>query len=300
MKYYPIDEAIARSVKRANSFYEYEENEATARYRALVDEAYEIAGRHKTRVDQMYHVKIDSILDTYARRLADNMNESFRIEASCASWLIAGGGNFPMAKKEKQNQRRDKNFAEWREINDLIHVKLMGVGTGGISSDDPEAVEKLRREVEALEESQEQMKSVNAYFRKYGALDGCPFLGMDMIQRLKADMARGQEFGQGRVPFESYALANNSASIRQKKARVEELLKKAETEYAGWEFPGGRVELNKGANRVQIIFDSKPDEATRDKLKGNGFRWAPSQSSWQRMLNSNGIYAAKRLFPPAG
>lgn len=46
---------------------------------------------------------------------------------------------------------------------------------------------------------------------------------------------------------------------------------------------------------MQIIFDGKPDADIRATLKQNGFRWAPSQGAWQRMLNQNGIYAAKQV-----
>ena len=44
--------------------------------------------------------------------------------------------------------------------------------------------------------------------------------------------------------------------------------------------------------RVQLVFDGKPDNETRDLLKKNGFKWAPSQGAWQRQLNNAGKYAA--------
>ena len=47
--------------------------------------------------------------------------------------------------------------------------------------------------------------------------------------------------------------------------------------------------------RVQFIFDDKPDEETRELLKANGFRWAPSQGAWQRQLTPAGKAAAKRV-----
>lgn len=33
----------------------------------------------------------------------------------------------------------------------------------------------------------------------------------------------------------------------------------------------------------------------RALLKSYGFRWAPSEGAWQRMLNDNGRYAAKQV-----
>ena len=47
--------------------------------------------------------------------------------------------------------------------------------------------------------------------------------------------------------------------------------------------------------RLQIIFDGKPDPEVRAVLKKNGFKWAPSQGAWQRMLNSAGKYALNRV-----
>ncbi|EGT4873313.1 YodL domain-containing protein, partial [Clostridioides difficile] len=71
----------------------------------------------------------------------------------------------------------------------------------------------------------------------------------------------------------------------------------------GWEFDGGKVEANTEANRLQIFFEDKPDEATREALKSNGFRWSPKAGAWQRQLTSNAYYAAdyvKAIAPLTG
>ena len=96
-------------------------------------------------------------------------------------------------------------------------------------------------------------------------------------------------------PFESWALSNNNAEIRRVKARIEELSRRAETEFSGWEFAGGHVEMNHQENRLQVFFNGKPDADVRSELKGNGFRWAPSVGAWQRQLTDNAIRAADRL-----
>ena len=46
---------------------------------------------------------------------------------------------------------------------------------------------------------------------------------------------------------------------------------------------------------MQLIFADKPDADTRQALKSEGFKWAPSQGAWQRQLNQNAIRAAARL-----
>lgn len=73
------------------------------------------------------------------------------------------------------------------------------------------------------------------------------------------------------------------------------LSKQAQQEFSGWEFDGGRVEMNREDNRLQVFFDGKPDADTRAELKSSGFRWAPSVGAWQRQLTDNAIRAADRL-----
>ena len=139
MSYYTINEEAARRANDMNSFRDYKAGSATAEYRRMVDAATELAERQKQRVDPMYHEKIDRLLEIYCRKLAENMNASYSIEARCPSILISGGGNFPVRKKEKQNAARDRNLEEWNYIQGLLD-KIRSVGTGGISSDDPQAV----------------------------------------------------------------------------------------------------------------------------------------------------------------
>lgn len=293
VRYYPINEAAARRANDANSYRDYVPGSATAQYRSAVDRAAELAQAQKERVDPMYHDKIDGLLDTYARKLAENMNNRYAIEGRVPSVLVAGGSNFPTGKKEKQNAARHRNMEDWQDIQGLLD-KIRSTGMGGISADDPQAVAKLEAKLAGLEQSQENMKAVNAYFRRHKTLDGCTVLPPEQIEKLKADMAQSWHLDKSR-PFQSFELSNNNAEIHRTRERIEALKSREQQGYAGWEFDGGRVEANKEANRLQIFFDEKPDAAVRDELKANGFRWAPSAGAWQRQLNSNAYRAADRI-----
>ena len=290
--YYPISEAAAKRAKEAISYSDYKPGSATAEYRHYVDEAAEIAARQKKRVDPSFHEKIDGLLDAYARKLAANMNKGYEITARVPSIMIAGGSNFPVRKKEKQNAAADKNMEEYREIQGLLD-KIRSTGMGGISADDPNAVSKLESKLAKLEQAQETMKAVNAYYRKNKTLDGCPHLSPEQIEKLKASMSGS--YRANPKPFESYQLSNNNAEIHRLKDRITALTRRKELGYVGWEFDGGRVEANTADNRLQIFFDEKPDKEIREELKGNGFRYAPSAEAWQRQLNDNAIYAADRI-----
>lgn len=172
---------------------------------------------------------------------------------------------------------------------------------GGISADDPDAVSKLQAKLANLQESQETMKAVNAYYRKHKTLDGCPDLPPQTLEKLKADMAQGWHLED--KPFASWALSSNNAEIHRIKARIEGLTRKEQTPFAGWEFDGGKVEINREENRLQVFFDGKPDPDTRAELKDGGFRWAPSAGAWQRQLTDNAFRAAdtiKAIAPVTG
>ena len=290
--YYSINEGAARRAKEMNSYSDYKPGSATAEYRHYVDNAFEIAQAQKKRVDPMYHEKIDSLLDTYARKLAANMNHSFAIDARVPSILIAGGSNFPVRQKEKQNAARDSNMREWQYIQGLLD-KIRSTGMGGIRQDDPQAIPKLEKKLAGLEKAQETMKAVNAYYRKHGTLDGCPHLSPENLEKLKAAMVSGWHYEK--KPFQSWELSNNNAEIRRIRQRIDSLTRAKETVYVGWEFEGGHVEANREQSRLQVFFEDKPDAEARQQLKEHGFRWAPSVGAWQRLLNGNAYYAADRI-----
>lgn len=293
--YYPINEELARKAKEMISFYDYVEGSQTKEYRLMVDNVHHIGENQKKKVDEIHHEKIDKTVDAYAKRLADNFNKRNEITARMPSIMIAGSGNFDNLRKEKQSLALDANFEEFQQIQELIE-KIRGIGTAGISSDDDQAIEKLKAKLEKLQGKQEIMKKANAYFRKHKTMDGCPGLSEKTITEITKNMAdwskRYKTIGK---PFEAFQLSNNNANIRQVKKRIEALEKKKGATFAEWEFCGGAVIANKKENRFQVVFDEKPDAETRDKLRKNGFRWAPSAGVWQRQLNGNAYYAADRI-----
>ena len=135
------------------------------------------------------------------------------------------------------------------------------------------------------------MKAVNAYYRKHKTLEGCPELTAEQVEKVTASMS--QDWRKDPVPFPSYLLTNNNANIRRVRQRIEELSNRSE--FVGWTFPGGEAKVNEAENRLQLLFEEKPDTDTRQALKSEGFKWAPSQGAWQRQLNQNAIRAAARL-----
>ena len=162
-----------------------------------------------------------------------------------------------------------------------------------ISSDDPEAVEKLTEKLEACQKRQEYMKAVNTFYRKNGTVHGCPGISEETAEKLDEAVRRGYSWET--APFPSYELSNNNAEIHRLEKRIERLKNEHDLGFAGWEFDGGEAVANTEKSRLQLFFDEKPDVEKRTVLKRNGFRWTPTEGAWQRLLNDNAIYACDRI-----
>ncbi len=298
--YYPIDENMARRSHEMMSLRDYKAGSATAEYRAAIDKAAALVEQQKQEVSPFYHDKLDALLDRYARRLAQWTNDRNRNGASCPSVPVCGPANFPVRKKEKQNARDGSLWKEYEEINGILS-KIERVGTGPIDFSDPNAREMLVARLETAKSLHESKKQANAYYRKHKTLDGCP----GITEKDREWLTRPGVFAKGDgsplalygVPFPTYDLQLDNAAIKRYAARLEEydkLHSQRDTD-AGTEFDGGRIVHNVEQNRLQILFDNKPDEETRATLKSHGFRWSPKNQAWQRQLTPNAIYDANHI-----
>ncbi len=300
VRYYEISEATARRANDANSMRDYKPGSATAEYRAAVDKAAALVASKKAAVSPYYHDKLDSLLDRYARRLAEYYNAYYRNEASCPSILISGGSNFPVNKKNKQNARRDSLWQEYQQIEGILD-KIKGIGTGAVDLADPHAREILTDQLNAYQKSLDDAKAANAYYRKHKTLDGCPGIGPKEREWLtrpgvfaKGDGSPLELYG---CPFPPYELQSRRGYIKRVADRLAELDKRQAEQAQPTEstkFDGGEIVRNLEADRLQILFDDKPDEDTRAALKSNGFRWSPRFQAWQRQLTANAESAARR------
>ncbi len=204
-----------------------------------------------------------------------------------------------------------RSVEEGKRAEELAR-RAAAVGTGGISSDDPEAVVKLKEKLAKMEANQDAMKRANKAYRlsvKMG-INGKDELDLDDLTTVDAIANKTgfdpngdgfkmaikwkPEYSWEKGPFHGYPLTNNNANIRRVKARIVEL-QNAPTETVETEYVSFKITESVEDNRVQIFFDRKPDADIRRHLKQAGFRWAPTvgaDGAWQRHLNSAGRYAA--------
>ena len=298
--YYEINETTARAAWEMVHMSDYEKDRATNEYRAAVDNAAVLVEQKKQTTSSFYYAKLDALLDSYARRLADWTNAYNRNEASCPSVLISGAGNFPTRKKEKQNAREGALWEQYREIEKILD-KIRGIGTGPVDLTDPDARAILEDQRATAQKLLDDAKAANAYYRKHKTLDGCPGITekeMEWLTRTGVFASGdGTPIALYGCPFPAYELSSRREKIKRIEARLAELDRLEQMQNADdneTEFDGGRIVRNAAENRLQIIFDDMPDAETRAALKAEAFRWSTKNKAWQRQLTENAERAARR------
>lgn len=292
--YYSINEASARTAHQMMSFSDYKEGSKTAEYKGYVDRAYELADRiAAARPDQADRVY--SMAARYSKRMANYMNQDSHIGCMCPSVMISGPSNFPVRKKEKQNQAWDKNHQFFNETQGILS-KMESIlhGKELIKSGDEDAVEKLEEKLKSLKDMQELMKAANKAIRMTDAEKGDGLLKDMGYTAEQIKELRTPDFC-GRVGYPPYALQYNNANIHRVEGRLKELRDEKEKGMLETENKFFKIAENTETMRLQLYFDGKPDPEVRNVLKSNGFRWAPSQAAWQRQLTDNARYALKRI-----
>lgn len=243
-------------------------------------------------------------LENRADRLRSAASAAFkRADMSEAATGIPFGqpilvGHHSEGKHRATIARADAAMRKSIELDKLAReteARAASVGSGGISSDDPDAPDKLREKLAKLESDQAMMKDCNALIRRHKGETAIPHL----VQRGLSEKAARAIIDPGMIGgagFASYQLTNNNANIRRIKARISELERMAERETVETKAAGGlRVVENAEANRLQLFFPDKPSAEMRSELKGRGFRWAPSEGAWQQHLHNRARWHAEAV-----
>lgn len=191
-------------------------------------------------------------------------------------------------------KRHDNNMRKGCEATDKAkhyegraHAAEMNTA---ISSDDPNAVAKLREKIEAAEQKQARMKAANKLVKKGDHAALAELLECSIETATK--FATTPDFA-GRFGYPAYELTNNNANIRRMKQRLQTLEAAEQAESKEYTINGVRVIENVEDNRLQIFFDTIPAPEIRQRLKSRGFRWARSVGAWQRQLNNSARWGAK-------
>jgi hypothetical protein len=246
--------------------------------------------------------------ESFTRRHVELTRAWWHADSRCASAFIVGPAKFPVASNRKRQDSADRRNQEVRDhvarARKAVERRAFphGLPGGAIRGSNPDAPELLQREIAKLEQRQEMMRSANKAIRSVKS-DDPEAIAQAVVDATGMSHATAYQVIKpscfGTRGFEPFQLSNNSANLRRLRGRLAEIeAKRDQGDIARTHnTTAGAVEVveNVEADRVQLLFPGKPDDATRSVLKSNGFRWSPRCGAWQRHLNNAGRAAAGRV-----
>lgn len=182
------------------------------------------------------------------------------------------------------DSRMGKAVALSKEAAELDRRADAAERNDAVSSDDPDALPKLREKLAKLEGDRAKLTTLRKACKSRDAL--C------LLGEFGLSLSTAQEFIERGIP--SYVGTNLSANIRRVKARIAEIEKAAERP-AFEPVRIGSAVIEEADNRTRIRFDGKPSEELRTELKRNGFRWARSEGVWQRHASVQARWRAEQI-----
>lgn len=226
------------------------------------------------------------------------------------STMITGGSNFPVARMNKKNDAIHNKQGDMYSWLDKGRAKLVKLVTPPerlpIISGTDNALDLLKKKLDKELEMIRVTKEINKIIRKHNKVK-------DLDEKIKLILADLTDAGvkdtlrasvvkmiteEKRNKLPAFILTNANARKRELESRIAAEIKRNELLEGGkkeFEFEGGTVLLNEAENRLQILYDEKPDDAARAELKKNGFRWSGKFKAWQRQLTRAAMATASQL-----
>jgi hypothetical protein len=242
-------------------------------------------------------------IERYRQGYLSRMNAFLASHANVASAMITGPARFPTARNQKRSQWADNKaneLLEWdKKARNSIKKKLLDARP----EEEKDAAEwlALARDIQG---SLNAIEGINAgrlpYHRSAfvnsiaGKVERLALNGE--IQLVQKSQLLVREYNAShempaitnRHKFWTFAeLAERQAAQATHKAASEpEAIARAE---------GVEIVSNTAADRVQIIFPSKPPAEMIAKLKAEAWKWSPNAGAWQRKLTEAAKQSAKRI-----
>lgn len=220
------------------------------------------------------------------------------------SSMIAGPSNFPSRMMEKRNRSVDNRSTELMEWSSrakaAIRAKLMdarpdevkaSAAWNAIARDIAGSLQTIRGIDDGTDTAWTRSAFVNSIAGKVERL-----AKNGEIELVDKALAFVREYNERvskpaigpRHKFWTFGELARERAAKQAEASSGE----SQTLASG---DGFEIVANPSIDRVQILFDAKPDAAMVGKLKASGWRWSPREGAWQRQNTPNAVYSAKQI-----
>ena len=253
-------------------------------------------------------------------RYEEKANELRRQSNSLAREARGMASNIPFGQPilvGHHSEKRDRNYrarigkkmdaaVNAQQKADYYAEKAKSVGTGGISSFDPDAQAKILEKIERLKLENERGKEANKVWRKLykSAMakvndDGKEafFAAIEDFKSTHPVLALGLARRASYYSLPNYSklkpFSPDTAEINRLKKRLEFLENQSKKESITIEKSAYKCVQDTDEMRVYFDFHEKPSVEVRDILKRYGFKWSRYAKVWTRKLTPNAIGSAR-------
>lgn len=223
--------------------------------------------------------------ERYIAKFTEWVRTLFYKHSQIASSMITGPANFPTRRNEKANNSYESavsEFQNWREKTQKAIARRI-----------EEAKPQEQKEFEAWERVKADIDHHFLPTNLYNRLETVARKGEVVVMEQAIAYVRELNKTRKRPIFTErhkfFKLADLARTAQQ------QLTAKANTKDKDEKFDGGIVRYNTAEDRLQILFDNKPDAEMIGKLKMRGFRWSPRFGAWQRQLTIPAKHAAGKI-----
>ena len=195
-------------------------------------------------------------------------------------------GHFPERARVIRMEDRAHEDLKMAQHHDTKAAGLEAQLDRSVFSDDADAIEQLKARIAEHEVKRDQMKRINALFKKKDTA-GLAALGLD-LDRLTAQLAEAGPYW-GSKPHLPYELTNLGARIRADLERITDIQQRQDRAQKAEARGGVLIEGGADSEYVRVTFADKPDRAILDALKAAGFRWGAGHWIGERAKLPAGI-----------
>lgn len=202
-------------------------------------------------------------------------------------------GHHSESRDRKYRGKIQSTFTKSFELSDKADYyerKVGAIDHSRISSNDPEALAKLRVKLSDRQSAQAIMKAANKALRT-GSDSALEALGMgkDAIAKIKMPDSHGN------VGFAGYQLSNNNAEIKRLTQRINDIEALRDMEPISFVNDDFSVCVENG--QIKVVFvHGKPSSEVRAMIhKGARFKWSRYQAAWVRKATPAAVYEGRQL-----
>lgn len=240
----------------------------------------------------------------YVDKFRARVSDLFARHARILSPMITGPARFPSSRNAKANNSYDSAVEEFEAWRKKYARRAAQRVEDGKPTDQKESEEWAHVKLDILHTATTVSAidkgtycGIRSLFvsNLYGRLSTLANAGKTALIKKALDYIREINPGLPKPIFTDRHKVWKLGEVAAASIQAEAERKEATS--ADLPFEGGHVLKNYAEDRLQILFDEKPDADTIRKLKANGFRWSPRFMAWQRQLTDNAYYAAARVLP---